>query len=535
MAKKVPINPSIKIYNILRHLSYQPWYAFAEYIDNSIQSFLDHEELLKKINPNYKLKIEITFDKDEKCVKIEDNAAGIIAEDEYQIQCDNKNRNYIPKSLSSKFDFDFVTNNGEKKYRDERWSLAFKLAEEKEDSGFNRFGMGMKTASLWLCDHWRVRTKAIGDNIIRTVVWDTKSVTENDQTELDTFEQKSADLYSCFTIIELRTPTDNMPDHHLTIERMIDYIEAIYQNYIKRDDVEIFINTKTKQKKLEYNEIEILEAPLYTNMSGNPVKWKKEIDIDLGNNQKMWGFVAISKKMSNKKAGFSLFYNDRIIEGAGDKKWIPEFMGGINSNSPERGGIFGEIHVEGFQLTHTKDRFIGSEDFNQTFNFSVKGKINDPEFPLLKQAKHYKRSETTEEKKKKSKKSSEKVKKTVQGKRHDSKNIIKKNHVISGEEINKLVEINQEVNGKQYAFKITINSDEKSSSLFTWSEDGHVINLFINRSFPLFTSSNKIDEETIVPIIMSMCIAEIQYESSGTITISTFRYLFEDNLNTFLS
>ena len=61
MTKKiVRINPSVKIYNILRHLSYQPWYAFAEYIDNSLQSFLDHEELLKKIHPNYKLKISIT-------------------------------------------------------------------------------------------------------------------------------------------------------------------------------------------------------------------------------------------------------------------------------------------------------------------------------------------------------------------------------------------------------------------------------------------------------------------------------------------
>ena len=48
---------------------------FCEFIDNSIQSYREKKDILKAINPDYKLKIVIDYDGNE--ISIEDNAGGI--------------------------------------------------------------------------------------------------------------------------------------------------------------------------------------------------------------------------------------------------------------------------------------------------------------------------------------------------------------------------------------------------------------------------------------------------------------------------
>ena len=36
----VNIRPGVSVLSVLRHLNYRPWFAIAEFVDNSIQSFL---------------------------------------------------------------------------------------------------------------------------------------------------------------------------------------------------------------------------------------------------------------------------------------------------------------------------------------------------------------------------------------------------------------------------------------------------------------------------------------------------------------
>ena len=550
--KEVPINPGVKIYGVLRNLKYEPWFAFGEFIDNSIQSFLDHEIILKLNKPDYKLKIEINFE--EGCTTISDNAAGIIAEPEYEIENkDYSNKNFIPKSFDDKVSAikNKIFNNVDLKYtdntpltREERWHHAFKLAEQKEEGGLNRFGMGMKTASLWLCGNWTVRTKAIGDNVIREVVWDFDNITSKEKESLIPIEVPTKDYNDSFTHITLRKPTDNMPDHHNTIKRTKDFLKSIYRNYLKRTDIEISVLHLGKKEILKYEDTEILYAPYYKDLNGDKIKWHQEIDLDLGYkqvfingkykqvNQRMYGFIGLMSKMSNAKAGFSFFFNNRVIQGAGDKKFIPKFMGSAHSNSHERGRIFGEIHLEGFELTHTKDGFVGNEDFDETFEWGIKEEITLPNSRFMDQAKHFKKSDTPESQRKKSKKAvvdaKSKIKKAV-----GIGVVSEEPNDILGEVLNQeSVEI--DILGDEFNFKTQVSLDEKSSSLYTMQWEGSNIDLNINRAHPLFSYSRSQDESLLILMIQSMCLSEINYVESGSENVEQFRVYFEQNLKKIL-
>ena len=117
---KVSIATKPLVYSTFRYISNHVWHAIGEYVDNSIQSYLDHIDVLKEINPHHKLQVSIKFDLEHDAITIKDNAFGI----------DNQ-----------KFD------------------RAFELANVPLDaSGLNEFGMGMKVSSIWLSNLWSVET-----------------------------------------------------------------------------------------------------------------------------------------------------------------------------------------------------------------------------------------------------------------------------------------------------------------------------------------------------------------------------------------
>ena len=44
----VDIRPTVGYLSILPSISYKPWYAIAEFVDNSLQSYIDNKNKLKK-------------------------------------------------------------------------------------------------------------------------------------------------------------------------------------------------------------------------------------------------------------------------------------------------------------------------------------------------------------------------------------------------------------------------------------------------------------------------------------------------------
>ena len=132
IVRSVTIRPKVTVLSVLAHLEYKPWFALAEYVDNSIQSFVKNKPRLKKLHNNYKLKIDIYISNS--VIEIKDNAAGI----------DQKN-----------------------------YERAFQAAmRPKKTDGLSEFGMGMKTAALWFSKGFEVQSTALGEKVERTVKFD---------------------------------------------------------------------------------------------------------------------------------------------------------------------------------------------------------------------------------------------------------------------------------------------------------------------------------------------------------------------------
>src|SRR6185436_2472973 len=77
--ERVNIKPGVSVLSVLRHLNYQPWYALAEFVDNSLQSYLTNKRELQEIDGRGSpLTVTITLDpQDGGRIIIRDNAAGI--------------------------------------------------------------------------------------------------------------------------------------------------------------------------------------------------------------------------------------------------------------------------------------------------------------------------------------------------------------------------------------------------------------------------------------------------------------------------
>ncbi len=104
--KELNIQPQAGVIGVFSRLNYKAWYAIAEFVDNSTQSFYSHQIELSQKGIN-DVKISINYDPDNDVLKIEDNAFGMEFDD---------------------------------------FARAVKVDSPPEDkSGRNEFGMGLKT------------------------------------------------------------------------------------------------------------------------------------------------------------------------------------------------------------------------------------------------------------------------------------------------------------------------------------------------------------------------------------------------------
>ena len=63
--KRLNIRPDTGVYGTYKRISYEPWTALAEFVDNSTQSFYDHKDELYKTKYYKGLKIEISYIEDQ--------------------------------------------------------------------------------------------------------------------------------------------------------------------------------------------------------------------------------------------------------------------------------------------------------------------------------------------------------------------------------------------------------------------------------------------------------------------------------------
>jgi len=138
---------------------------------------------------------------------------------------------------------------------------------------------------------------------------------------------------------------------------------------------------------LSYEQPEVLSAPFYRTPEAAPKFWQKDIFIALGDGRSVSGTAGIRARGSTSKAGFALFRNNRVIEGSGDESYRPEQVF-RRSNSYTYQRLFGELHLTGFDVSHTKDGFIWA-DLQDEFLSALRDELNADDLPLLDQAEGY--------------------------------------------------------------------------------------------------------------------------------------------------
>ena len=99
------------------------------------------------------------------------------------------------------------------------------------------------------------------------------------------------------------------------------------------------------------------------------------------------GFVAIRERGSTQLAGLALFRRKRLILGSVDETYRPKDIFGSSTTYPYQ-RLFGEIHLKGFYVSHTKDgiKWEGSEE---DFLEKLRKELVADEMPILQQARNY--------------------------------------------------------------------------------------------------------------------------------------------------
>ena len=347
---QVPIRPGVSVLGLFKHLNYRPWYAVAEFVDNSIQSFISNRAPLSKIGVvNLKVQIEPDGSPVSRLF-IRDNAAGIALD---------------------------------------AFPRAFRPAEPPPDqTGLAEFGVGMKSAACWFASDWFVRTKALGEAVERTVRFDVNRIIEDSIENLDV-EVHQSTPEAHYTEIGLTKL--NQPLYPKTLSRIREHVASIYRQFERSGLVEL----KMGDDILRFQTPEVLRAPLFKTPAAAPILWRKDVTIDGIPGVKVSGWVGIRKVASTSAAGFALFRRERLIVGSGEESYRPEaIFGSPNSYTYQR--LFGELNIEGVDVSHTKDGFRW-EGHEELFLQTLRKRLNDPQMPMLAQAEGYRVRAKTED------------------------------------------------------------------------------------------------------------------------------------------
>jgi len=501
---KVSIALQPSVYNTFRALNNTVALTLSEYVDNAVQSYLDNKERILSLNPSFTFEVSIDVSQKENQIIIKDNAAGI----DFQ----NYLRAFEPANIPL------------------------------DNTKLNEFGMGMKTASIWLADKWAVTTKALGESVERFTEFDLHKVIKENKEELIVKEIiKDRDLH--YTEIVLSSLSHNAPSPY-QMDKVRRHLASIYRVFLRNGEISIIVNGEN----LKAPYYETLHVPFYNNPNSENILWKKEINFQLGN-YKANGFIAILKTIQNNANGLVLLRRGRVIVGGDDDRFFPSSIFGSAGNFRYK-RLFGELELSGFDVTFNKNGFTDEENLN-AFIDALKDELRDPDFNLLSQADNY-RVKTKEENAKIAEKLIRTGKKEIDKEPITDK--IKKVDYLSTDEENiqkeeqKLLEADSlgtvenffDYEDETYKFQVDLINEDESDALYsvkqidTQVEDRIIpclickINLahpFFNR-FEQFKKAN--DYEPIIEIFKSFALAEFYAQKKSMQYPSELRTIFNN-------
>lgn len=314
MSKKINIRPTSSVYATYKRLSYQPWTAIAEFVDNSTQSFYDHKEELMSLKYSRGLTITIDYFTDLSC-----GDRIVICDDAYGMEWDDFQRAII-------LDKPPVNTNGR-----------------------NEFGMGLKTAACWFGEVWSVESTRLNSKNKYSATINIDELGKYKTEEIDV-EEETVNPKDHFTKITI-THLNKKIIGGRTVSKIKELLSSIYREDIRSEYIKIFYNGTQLQFK---------EAPIFKEeIDGQIREWKKDIEFSINHEGKklnVHGFVAIRIPASVKDAGLTLLRRGRVIVGGSEKNYRPsELFGDSNTNTYQR--LYGELHMDNWPVTQAKDNF----------------------------------------------------------------------------------------------------------------------------------------------------------------------------------
>lgn len=337
------IRPQVGMYSAFARLNYKPWFALAEFVDNSIQSFLHHRDRLAAAGHDGPLVIDVTIDDNE--ISVVDRAGGIAWKD-------------FPR--------------------------AFSPASPPEDaSGLSEFGLGMKAAACWFAKRWTVTTSALGEEVQRTVTFDVPKISRDgvENLPIETRSARASDHFTQVTMRDLRVRPRGR-----TLAKIKAHLAGIYRVLMAEGIVRIRFTASGKSEDLVYEPPMLLTATYHREPDDPPVLWRKEFSHDL-EDRRVHGWAGIMAVGAHARAGFSVFRRRRLIEGSVEELYKPRaIFGAPNTFRSQR--VVGEIFVEGFDVTHTKDG-IQWDGYEDEVLLAIEKELDKAPLPLLDQAEGY--------------------------------------------------------------------------------------------------------------------------------------------------
>ena len=342
----VNITPQSEIFSIFKELDYKAWYALAEFVDNSVQSFTDWKRDSTSEGCPEVLEVAIDFfeEGDSPKIRITDNARGIAIRD---------------------------------------FDRAFRVASRPPDaSGLSEFGMGMKTAGFWFSNKWHVRTSHYGESIERMMSFDLAQILNEKLSSIEPLEIPGTASKS-YTVIELEDL--NQVPRTKTVPKIKSFLASIYRRFIASGDLRLLVNGE----ELSFEAPGVLRAPYVKDQSANPtaVEWKLDIDLELEAGKRVTGWVGIQSVGSTKSNGFALFRRGRLIQGGPDDNYSPEEICGSKGKHQWK-RLFGELDIHGLGVTHTKDA-INWGGLEEVFIEKLRAAMKEGEFDFIYQAASY--------------------------------------------------------------------------------------------------------------------------------------------------
>ena len=506
------IQPQAGVLGVFSRLNYKPWYAIAEFVDNSTQSFYSHEKELYRHGID-SITVHINYDFEKDILVIRDDAYGMEIDD---------------------------------------FTRAVKVDSPPEDKeGRNEFGMGLKTAASWFGNIWSVESTQFGsENKYYTEI----NIQELREKNLNSIEIISVDCdpNEHGTIITISGITKRI-DAGRTKGKIVQLLESMYRRDLNSGKVNIWFNDVL----LHFDEYKCLEF--------RDTLWRKEIDFSFQHNQaihRVKGFVGILANGGFGRAGFALFRRGRVVIGGEDQNYKP-FRIFQQAQSTIAHKLFGEFDLEDFPVNQAKDGFVWDDGLEDAFIEELRDHIQDYiKIARMTNKERAKEEEFSDEASNKvhnevkefadslSDYNSDDSNEEIAAKKEEKSDQNSEVEKAFEEYINATNEKEEVVVGNERRYSIQINDVVNKTFIVTWSignktywinkedsEDGREVFVTININHPFFKpySNNEDFKIVLEKFVISFVVAEEQAkltsDKDGYIRASTIRHKMNEYLS----